>query len=78
MSKKSGKGGKRPLLMNKELLSLLNYSQEIHRRWKKRQASWKEHREVARVNKNERRKAKALQESGQGQVQNEGLVQIHQ
>lgn len=77
MSKKSGKGGKGHVWMNKEL-SLLNHRQEIHRRWKQAQAIWKEYREVARVNKNERRKAKALQESGQGQRGQKGLVQIYQ
>lgn len=78
MSKKSGKGIKRPVQMNKELLSLLKHSQEIHRRWKQGQATWKEYREAVRVNKNETRKARALQEYGQGrQGQNTGLVQIH-
>lgn len=34
MSKKSGKGGKRPVWMNKDLLSLFKRKQETHRRWK--------------------------------------------
>lgn len=33
MSKKSGKGGKRPMWMNKDL-SLFEHKQETHRRWK--------------------------------------------
>lgn len=59
MRKKSGKGGKRPVWMNKELLSLLNHSQEIHRRWKQGQATGKEYRKVARVNKK-------IEKEGQG------------
>lgn len=59
MKKKSVKGSKRPAWMNKELLSLLKHKQEIHRRWKKGQATWNEYREMVRVSWNETRKAKA-------------------
>ncbi|NWX33671.1 RTJK polymerase, partial [Notiomystis cincta] len=62
ISKKSGKGGKRPAWMNKELLSFLQHKQETHRRWKQGQAAWNEYREVVRVSRNEMRKAMAYLE----------------
>lgn len=34
MCKKLGKGGKKPTWVNKELLSLLKYKQEMHKRRK--------------------------------------------
>lgn len=48
--------------MNKKILLLFKHRQEIQKRWKQGQATWKEYREVVRVSKKERRKAKALQE----------------
>lgn len=48
--------------MNKEILLLLKHRQEIQRRWKQGQATWKEYREAVRVSKKERRKAKTHQE----------------
>lgn len=59
MSKKLGNGNKRPLWINRELLSLLKRKQEIHRRWKQGQVTWNEYRGVVRVSKNEIRKATA-------------------
>lgn len=51
--------GKKTRWINKDLLSLLNGKQEIHRSWKQGQVSWNEFREVVRISRNETRKTKA-------------------
>lgn len=55
---KAGKGGNKPLWMNKEVLSLLKCKPETYRRWKQDQAPQSECREAVRVSRNETRKAK--------------------
>ena len=48
--------------MNKELLDKLKQKKEAYRGWKQGQVAWEEYREIARVAREQDRKAKALTE----------------
>ena len=56
----SGKGGRRPAWMNKELMNELKVKKKVHKMWKEGLSTWKEHRNVARSCRDAMRKAKAL------------------
>ncbi|KFQ53018.1 hypothetical protein N334_04373, partial [Pelecanus crispus] len=57
--KKSGKEGKRPAWLSRDLLVKLKIKRELHRQWKQGQVSWEEYREAARLCREGVRKAKA-------------------
>ncbi|GAB0186222.1 mitochondrial enolase superfamily member 1 [Grus japonensis] len=57
--KKSGKEGKRPTWLSRDLLVKLKGKKEIHRHWKQGQVSWEEYRDAARLCRDGVRKAKA-------------------
>ncbi|KFQ59950.1 hypothetical protein N334_02077, partial [Pelecanus crispus] len=57
--KKSGKEGKRPAWLSRDLLVKLKSKRELHRQWKQGQVSWEEYREAARLCREGVRKAKA-------------------
>ncbi|KFZ65688.1 hypothetical protein N338_12981, partial [Podiceps cristatus] len=57
--KKSGKEGKRPAWLSRDLLVKPKGKKETHRQWKQGQASWEEYREAARLCRDGVRKAKA-------------------
>ena len=59
MSKKYGKGGRRPAWLNKKLLSKLKWKRKVYGMWKEEQAAWEEYRKVVRVCREATRKAKA-------------------
>ncbi|XP_069631231.1 LOW QUALITY PROTEIN: uncharacterized protein [Haliaeetus albicilla] len=59
MRKKSGKEGRRPAWLGKDLLVELKRKKEMHRQWKRGHASWEEYRDAARVCRDGIRKAKA-------------------
>ncbi|PKU29906.1 rna-directed dna polymerase from mobile element jockey- hypothetical protein [Limosa lapponica baueri] len=61
-SKKSGKGGRRPAWMRKELLEKLKWKKEVYRMWKRGLATWEEYRSTVRVCRDATRKAKACLE----------------
>ncbi|PKU30268.1 glycerol kinase [Limosa lapponica baueri] len=58
-SKKSGKGGRKPAWMNRELLEKLRWKKKVYRMWKKGLATWEKYRNAVRVCKDAMRKAKA-------------------
>ncbi|KAJ7400195.1 hypothetical protein BTVI_107529 [Pitangus sulphuratus] len=49
MTKKSGKGGRRPVWMSRELLANLKQKKEIYGMWKMGQATWIDYRNIIRV-----------------------------
>ncbi|KFQ50610.1 hypothetical protein N334_03009, partial [Pelecanus crispus] len=57
--KKSGKEGKRPAWLSRDLLVKLKSKRELHRQWKQGQVSWEEYREAAWWCREGVRKAKA-------------------
>jgi len=57
-SKKSGKEGRRPTWMSKELLAELRWKRKVHGMWKEGQATWEEYRNVVRTCRDATRKAK--------------------
>ncbi|KFW04519.1 hypothetical protein N327_07886, partial [Fulmarus glacialis] len=57
--KKSGKEGKRPAWLSRDLLVKLKGKKEMHRQWKQGQVSWEEYRDAARLCRDGVRKAKA-------------------
>jgi len=57
--KKSGKEGKRPVCLSRDLLGKLKGKRELHRQCKQGQTSWEEYRDVARLCRDEVRRAKA-------------------
>ncbi|KFR07593.1 hypothetical protein N306_10821, partial [Opisthocomus hoazin] len=57
--KKSGKEGKRPAWLSRDLLVKLKGKRELHRQWKQGQISWEEYREAARLCRDEVKRAKA-------------------
>ncbi|KFZ68978.1 hypothetical protein N338_01487, partial [Podiceps cristatus] len=57
--KKSGKAGKRPAWMHRDVLVKLKGKKEMHRQWKLGQVSWEEHRDAARLRRDGVRMAKA-------------------
>jgi len=57
--KKSGREGKRPAWLRKEMLVKLRKKRELHRQWKQGLTSWEEYREAARLCRDGVRKAKA-------------------
>ncbi|KFQ20168.1 hypothetical protein N332_09221, partial [Mesitornis unicolor] len=57
--KKSGREGKRPAWMSRDLLAKLKGKMELHRQWKQGQVSWEEYMDVAWVCRDKVRKAKA-------------------
>ncbi|NXA67808.1 RTBS polymerase, partial [Mohoua ochrocephala] len=59
MSKKSGKRGRRPAWMSRELLANLKWKKELYGMWKKGRATWKDYRNIIRVCRDAVRKAKA-------------------
>ena len=59
MRKKSGKEGRRPAWLSKDLLVEPKRKKEMHRQWKQGHASWEEYRDAARVCRDGIRKAKA-------------------
>ena len=59
MSKKSGKGGRRPVWMSKELMRKLKGKKKVHEMWKKGLTTWEEYRNVVRACRDATRKAKA-------------------
>ncbi|KFQ62499.1 hypothetical protein N334_03741, partial [Pelecanus crispus] len=59
---KSGKEGKRPAWLSRDLLVKLKSKRELHRQWKQGQVSWGEYRETARLCREAVRKAKARME----------------
>ncbi|KAK4811145.1 LOW QUALITY PROTEIN: hypothetical protein QYF61_019776 [Mycteria americana] len=59
MCKKSGKEGRRPAWLNKDLLVKLKCKKEMHRQWKQGYASWEEYRDTAQECTDGIRKAKA-------------------
>ncbi|KFQ70162.1 hypothetical protein N335_13707, partial [Phaethon lepturus] len=56
--KKSGKEGKRPACLSRDLLVKLKGKKEMHRPWKQGQVSWEEYRDTVRLCRDEVRKAK--------------------
>ncbi|KFQ55696.1 hypothetical protein N334_04196, partial [Pelecanus crispus] len=60
--KKSGKDGKRPAWLSRDLLVKLKSKRELHRQWKQGQVSWGEYRESASLCREGVRKAKARME----------------
>ena len=59
MRKKSGKEGRRPARLSKDLPVELKRKKATHRRWKQGHASWEEYGDAARVCRDGIRKAKA-------------------
>ncbi|KAJ7400180.1 hypothetical protein BTVI_107629 [Pitangus sulphuratus] len=59
MIKKSGKGGRRPSWMSRELLVNLKLKKEIYGMWKKKQAMWEDYRNIIRICRDVMTKAKA-------------------
>jgi len=57
--KKSGKEGKTPAWLSRDLLVKLKGKRELHRQWKQGQVSWEECRVAAQVCRDELRRAKA-------------------
>ncbi|KGL80537.1 hypothetical protein N309_03760, partial [Tinamus guttatus] len=57
--KKSGRGGRRPAWMSKELVAMLKQKAAVYRMWKKGQAPWEKYRNVVRECRDATRKAKA-------------------
>jgi len=57
--KKSGKEGKRPAWLCRDLLVKLKGKRELHRQWKQGQETWKEYRDAAWLCRGGVRKAKA-------------------
>ncbi|KAK4829240.1 hypothetical protein QYF61_002505 [Mycteria americana] len=62
MCKESGKEGKRPAWLSKDLLVKLKGKKEMHRQWKQGQISWEEYRDLARLCRDGLRKAKGQME----------------
>ncbi|KFQ85226.1 hypothetical protein N337_10020, partial [Phoenicopterus ruber ruber] len=60
--KKSGKEGKRPAWLSRDLLVKLKGKKEMHRQWKQGQVSWEEYRDAAWLCRYGVRKAKAWME----------------
>ncbi|KFQ62882.1 hypothetical protein N334_11525, partial [Pelecanus crispus] len=60
--KKSGKEGKRPAWLSRDLLVKLKSKRELHRQWKQGQVSWGEYRETAWLCREGVRKAQARME----------------
>ena len=58
MSKKSGKGGRRPVWMSKELMHKIKGKRKVHEMWKKGLTTWEEYRNVFRACREEMRRAK--------------------
>ncbi|KAK4806903.1 LOW QUALITY PROTEIN: hypothetical protein QYF61_012624 [Mycteria americana] len=59
MCKKSGKEGRRPAWLSKDLLVKLKCKKEMHRQWKQGHVSWEEYRDSAWMCRDGIRKAKA-------------------
>ncbi|KFQ76863.1 hypothetical protein N335_14424, partial [Phaethon lepturus] len=57
--KKSGKEGKRPAWLSRDLLGKLKGRKEMHKQWKQRQGSWDGYSNAARLCRDEVRRAKA-------------------
>ncbi|PKU28821.1 glycerol kinase [Limosa lapponica baueri] len=57
-SKKSGKGGRRPACLSRELLKNFKWKKEVDSAWKKGLTTWEDHKNVVRVCRDETRKAK--------------------
>ncbi|KFQ75511.1 hypothetical protein N337_12410, partial [Phoenicopterus ruber ruber] len=57
--KKSGKEGKRPAWLSRDLLVKIKGKREMHRQWKQGQVSWEEYRDAAQLCRDGVRKAKA-------------------
>ncbi|KFP56376.1 hypothetical protein N322_05521, partial [Cariama cristata] len=57
--KKSDKERKRPAWLNHDLLVKLKGKKEMHRQWKQGLVSWEEHRDAARLCRDDIRKVKA-------------------
>lgn len=66
MYEKSGKDGRRPEWLNKDLFVKLRCKKEMHSQWNQRQVSWEEYREVAWMCRNGIRKVNAQLEIWQG------------
>ncbi|GAB0206529.1 hypothetical protein GRJ2_003118500 [Grus japonensis] len=49
MCKKSGKEGRRPAWLSKDLLVKLDCKKEMHRQWNQGHVSWEEYRDAARI-----------------------------
>ncbi|KFQ17180.1 hypothetical protein N331_12325, partial [Merops nubicus] len=60
--RKSGREGRRPAWLSRELLVRLKEKMRLHRHWKQGQVSWEEHRDTAWLCRDEVRKAKAQME----------------
>ncbi|KFM05399.1 hypothetical protein AS27_15836, partial [Aptenodytes forsteri] len=60
--KKSGKEGKRPAWLSRDLLVKLKGKKEMHRQWKQGQVSWEEYGDAARLCRDGVRKAKVWME----------------
>ncbi|PKU38009.1 rna-directed dna polymerase from mobile element jockey-like [Limosa lapponica baueri] len=58
-SKKSGKGGRKPAWMSRELLEKLRWKKEVYRMWKKGLATWEKYRSAVRICRDATGKAKA-------------------
>ena len=56
--KKSGKEGKRPAWLNRDLLVKLKGKSKLRRQWKQGQVSWEEYRDAAQLCGDEVRNAK--------------------
>ncbi|KFQ60214.1 hypothetical protein N334_01909, partial [Pelecanus crispus] len=59
MCKKSGKEGRRPAWLSKDLLVRLKCKKEMHRQWNQGHVSWEEYRDTAQMCRHGIRKAKA-------------------
>ncbi|KFZ57322.1 hypothetical protein N321_09184, partial [Antrostomus carolinensis] len=57
--KKSGKSGRKPAWMSKELMEKLKGKREVYEMWKKGLATWEEYRNAVRACRDATRKAKA-------------------
>ena len=59
MSRKSGKRGRRPAWMRKELIDKIKRKKKVYEMWKKGLSPWEEYRSAVRACKDVTRKAKA-------------------
>jgi len=58
LSKKSGKGGRTPAWMSKELLAKFKYKRKVYGMWRERQVTWEKYRNIVRECREVMRKSK--------------------
>ncbi|KFZ52058.1 hypothetical protein N321_07570, partial [Antrostomus carolinensis] len=60
--RKAGRNSRRPAWMDRKILNKLRIKKEAYRGWKEGWVTWEEYREIARIARDQVRKAKALTE----------------